>query len=266
MHSRMKEILSHKMYEVENLRKRGLSTSRNSNLLPTRDFKAAISRPGRINLIAEIKSASPSTGVIHEKIDPPMIGQIYEKAGATAISFLTDNRFFKGDINDLPRLKKAVSLPILRKDFIIDEIQARESLLFGADAVLLIARILSREQLKELLFLCKELALTPLTEVHSLHDLEKALDCGAEIIGINNRNLETLEVDLQTTLDLAPLIPKECIALSESGIFDKEDIRLLKGSGIEAILVGTSIMKSGDMTGKIRELINAGSQIGEKVW
>jgi indole-3-glycerol phosphate synthase len=266
MHGRMNEILSHKMCEVKNLRKQGLFTSRNTDLLPIRDFKAAISRPERIGLIAEIKFASPSGGVIREKMDPCAIGKIYEDAGAAAISFLTDNRFFKGDINDLPRLKKAVSLPILRKDFIIDEIQVRESLLYGADAVLLIARILSREQLKELLVLCKELGLTPLTEIHDRHDLEKGVECGAKIIGINNRNLETLEVDLKTTFDLAPLVPEECIAVSESGVFDKEYIRLLKESGIRAVLVGTSIMKSDDMTGKIRELINADSQTEEKVW
>ena len=222
--------------------------------------------PGRIGLIAEIKFASPSAGVIREKMDPCAIGRIYEDAGAAAVSLLTDNRFFGGDLDELPRLKKAVSLPILRKDFIIDEIQVRESLLYGADAILLIARILSREQLKELLVLCKELGLAPLTEVHDPHDLEKAIDCGAEIIGINNRNLDTFEVDLQTTLDLAPRVPEKCIIVSESGIFDKEDIRWLRRSGIQAVLVGTSIMKSKDMARKIKELVDAGSQIGEPEW
>ena len=263
MHNRMKEILDYKLKEVENLRERGLFPGRKNDLPPIRDFKTAISMPGRIGLIAEIKFASPSVGVIREKMDPCIICRIYEEAGAAAVSLLTDNRFFGGNLDDLPRLKKAISLPILRKDFIIDEIQVRESLSYGADAVLLIARILSKEQLKELIVLCKELGLTPLTEVHDCHDLEKAVDCGAEIIGINNRNLETFEVCLHTTLDLVPLVPKKCIIISESGIFDKEDIQLLRRSGIQAVLVGTSIMESKDMAGKTRELVDAGAQTGE---
>jgi indole-3-glycerol phosphate synthase len=260
---RMKEILGHKQREVENLRKRGLCISKKNDLPPIRDFKAAISLPTRIGLIAEIKFASPSAGIIHEKMDPCAIGKIYEDAGAVAVSLLTDNRFFGGDLDELPRLKRSISLPILRKDFIIDEIQVRESLLYGADAILLIACILSREQLKALIVLCKELGLTPLTEIHDCHDLEKSIGCGAEIIGINNRNLETFEVCLQTTLDLVPLVPKKCIIVSESGIFDKEDIQLLRRSGIQAVLVGTSIMESKDMASKTRELVDAGTQTGE---
>jgi indole-3-glycerol phosphate synthase len=259
----MKEIIDHKLSEVENLRGRGLFTSRRDDLPPIRDFKAAISMPGRIGLIAEIKFASPSAGVIREKMNLCIIGRIYEEAGAAAVSLLTDYRFFGGNLDDLPRLKKAISLPILRKDFVIDEIQVKESLLYGADAILLIARILSKERLKTLIVLCKKLGLTPLTEIHDCHDLEKAVDCGAEIIGINNRNLETFEVCLQTTLDLVPLVPKNCIIVSESGIFDKEDIQLLRRSGIQAVLVGTSVMESKDMASKTRELVDAGTQTGE---
>lgn len=263
MHMRMKEILGHKQREVENLRKRGLRFSRKDDLSPIRDFKTAISLSGSIGLIAEIKFASPSVGVIREKMDPCAIGKIYEESGAVAVSLLTDNRFFGGNLDDLPRLKKAISLPILRKDFVIDEIQVRESLLYGADAVLLIARILSKERLKALIVLCKELGLAPLTEIHDHQDLEKAVNCGAEIIGINNRNLETFEVCLQTTLDLVPLVPKNCIIVSESGIFDKEDIQLLRRSGIQAVLVGTSVMESKDMASKTRELVDAGTQTRE---
>jgi indole-3-glycerol phosphate synthase len=260
MHNRLKEILDHKRNEVDDLRKRGLPERSDDDLPPPRDFKAAVATPGKIRLIAEIKFASPSAGVIHEKVDPCTIGRIYEDAGAGAISLLTDNRFFGGSLEELPRLKKAVSLPILRKDFIIDAIQVRESFLYGADAILLIARILSKGQLKELLTLSVESGLAPLTEVHDPHDLEKALDSGAEIIGINNRNLDTFEVDLQTTLDLAPRVPKQCIIISESGISHPEDIRALRKSGIQAVLVGTSIMKSSDIGGKIKELASAGSQ------
>lgn len=263
MHSKMKEIVAYKQIEVEALRKRGVPAVRDNGLPPLRDFKAAISMPDRIGVIAEIKFASPSVGVIHEKMDPCTIGRIYESAGAVALSLLTDSRFFGGNLSDLPPLKKAVSLPILRKDFIFDEIQVRESYFYGADAVLLIARILSKNQLKELLVFCKELGLAPLTEIHDLDDLEKAYDCGAEVIGINNRNLDTFEVTLRTTLDLARLVPKGRLLVSESGICNKEDIQLLRKSGIRAVLVGTSLMKSEDMARKTRELVDCGSRIGE---
>jgi indole-3-glycerol phosphate synthase len=258
MSNRMKEILEHKRSEVEDLKKRGLPLQMD-DLPPLRDFKGAISSPGKICLIAEIKSASPSAGVIRKNVDPCVIGRVYEDAGAAAISLLTDNRFFGGRLEDLPLLKKTVSLPLLRKDFIIDAVQVRESLLYGADAILLIARILSREQLNELLALSRELGLTPLTEVHDFHDLEKAVDCGAEIIGINNRNLDTFKVDHQTTIDLAPRVPENCIIVSESGIAHPADIRCLRRAGIQAVLVGTSIMKSGDMAKMIKELVEAGS-------
>jgi indole-3-glycerol phosphate synthase len=263
VHPRLKEILAHKRSEVESLRKKGLPDGKGMGFFPVRDFKKAISGPDRMGLIAEIKFASPSAGAIREKKDPCTIGRIYEDAGAVAISLLTDHRFFGGNLDDLPLLKKAISLPILRKDFIIDEIQVRESRFYGADAVLLIARILSKDQLKELLVFCKELGLTPLTEIHDHDDLEKAFDCGAEVIGINNRNLDTFEVSLRTTLDLARLVPKGHILVSESGIFNKEDIQLLERSGIRSVLVGTSLMESKDMARKTRELVDSGSQIGE---
>jgi len=258
----MKEVLAHKEIEVQTLKRRGVPDLRNDDLPPLRDFKAAISVPNRIGIIAEIKFASPSAGVIREKTDPCTIGRIYEDAGAVAISLLTDHRFFGGNLDDLPLLKKAVSLPILRKDFITDEIQVRESRFYGADAVLLIARILPKNQLKELLSFSKELGLTALTEIHDLDDLEKAYDCGAEVIGINNRNLDTFEVTLRTTLDLARLVPKGRILVSESGIFDKEDIQLLGRIGIRSVLVGTSLMGSKDMARKTRELVDSGGQIG----
>jgi indole-3-glycerol phosphate synthase len=257
VHPGLKEILAHKRREVENLRKRGLPDKDRKDFSPVRDFKKAISRPDRIGLIAEIKFASPSAGMIRERTDPCTIGRMYEENGVSAISLLTDSRFFGGDLNDLPRLKKAVSLPLLRKDFILDEIQVKESFLYGADAVLLIARILSREELKKLIAVSKAFGLTPLTEVHDCDDLEKAIDGGAEMIGINNRNLDTFEVSLQTTFDLAPLIPKGCVKVSESGILGREEIGLLRRSGIQAALVGTSIMKSGEIGAKLTELVYA---------
>ena len=262
VHPRLREILTHKWSEVEGLRKRGLPADRRNSFSPVRDFKTAISRLDRIGLIAEIKFASPSGGVIRERTDPCAIGRIYQDTGVSAISLLTDSRFFGGDLNDLPRLKEVVSVPILRKDFILDEIQVKESFLYGADAILLIARLLSREELRRLIAVSKELELTPLTEIHDRDDLGKAVDCGAEIIGINNRDLDTFEVSLQTTLDLAPLIPEGCIKVSESGISGKEEIGLLRRGGIQAALVGTSIMRSDDMTARIRELAYACGQAG----
>ena len=258
MNSLLAEILVEKRKEVDRIRERGVSTNIDNNIPPIRDFKAAISQPGKINLIAEIKFASPSTGIIHKRKDTLKIGQIYEENGAAAISLLTDNKFFGGDIHDLPRLKKAISLPILRKDFIIDEIQVTESFFYGADAILLIARILSRQQLKRLLDTCQEWGLDSLIEVHDRYDLEKAIECRAEIIGINNRNLDSFEVNLTTTIKLVPLVPENHIIVSESGIRTGKDIQLLRKSGVRAVLVGSSIMKSDNVAEKVRELVLAG--------
>jgi indole-3-glycerol phosphate synthase len=262
MRSVLAEILLEKRGEVERIKKNRLPGDRSNDIPPVRNFMAAISSPGKINLIAEIKFASPSAGAIRKKTDPVSIGRVYEKAGATAVSLITDKRFFKGDQEQLPRLKRAISLPLLRKDFIIDEVQVMESFLYGADALLLIARILSVKKLRALLRMCRELGMAPLTEVHDRLDLDKALDCGAEIIGINNRDLDTFEVDLQTTLGLAPLVPEGCITVSESGISSAGDIRLLKKCRVNAVLVGTSLMKSDDIRLKTRELVLVGQGSG----
>jgi indole-3-glycerol phosphate synthase len=261
MHHLLAEIVSDKQREVDLLRERWRSIKQERKPpFPIRDFREAISTQGRINLIAEIKFASPSGGIIREGVDAVTLGRGYEEAGAAAISLVTDNRFFGGDLEDLPRLKKSIHLPILRKDFIIDGIQVKESFLYGADAVLLIARILSREQLQELLAMSRELGLASLTEVHDGHDVEKAIDCGADIIGINNRDLDTFKVDLSTTIELAPRVADRFIVVSESGIMNGRDIQLLKRSGVRAVLVGTSILKSDDVAKKTRELIHAASE------
>jgi indole-3-glycerol phosphate synthase len=198
MHQKLKEIIEQKHKEIALLKKEGISQP-DINIPPLRDFKKAISTPNRINLIAEIKFASPSAGTIRKAGNPAEIGLAYEKAGAAAISFLTDKLFFNGEIKKLPIVKNAVTLPMLRKDFIIDEIQVREAVLYGADAILLIARILTESQLRELMQLSEELELAALTEVHDRNDLDMALKCGAEIIGINNRDLDTFHVDINTT-------------------------------------------------------------------
>ena len=256
MHEKLKEIIEQKHKEVEILKREGMPDP-DFEIPPLRDFKKAISVPGRINLISEIKFASPSAGTIKEECDPVEIGLTYEKAGASAISFLTDKMFFQGEIKNLPLVKKAVSLPILRKDFIIDELQVREAAVYGADAVLLIARILTNPQLMDLIGLCKELGLSALTEVHDEKDLDMAVECGADIIGINNRDLDTFHVDINTTGKLAELVPGSCVLVGESGISSGEDIRGLKGK-VNAVLVGSALMSSGDPASKVRELVEAG--------
>ena len=223
-----------------------------------RDFKAAISMPQRISLIAEIKFASPSAGLFREKTDPTAIGRIYEETGAVAVSLLTDKRFFQGDLNQLPRLKRAISLPILRKDFIIDAVQIQEAFYCGADAILLIARILSQQQLKEFTFMCLELGMAPLTEIHDESDLEKAIESEAEIIGINNRDLDSFKIDINTTAELAPQVPDHCILVSESGIEHGGHILSLKETGVHAVLVGSALMRSRNLASKTKEIVKAG--------
>jgi indole-3-glycerol phosphate synthase len=259
MHAILEKILAEKREEVQRLKEGGITSPREKSRLPIRDFKGAISAPDRINLIAEIKFASPSAGKIREETDPIAIGKMYEAAGAAAISLLTDRRFFGGDLHALPALKKSVSLPILRKDFILDAVQIRESALYGADAVLLIAGILALPDLKALLGICRDTGLSAVTEVHDQDDVEKALQAGADIIGINNRDLKTFDVNRGTTVELARLIPSGPVLVSESGIRDDGDIRFLKKSGTHAVLVGTSIMKSRDPLRKARELVQAGA-------
>ena len=257
MHSLLAQILAEKCKEVDRQKKGEMPSNNDNDLPPIRDFKGAISRSDRINLIAEIKFASPSAGIIREKPDPITIGRVYEEAGAAAISLLTDKRFFRGDLSHLPRLKRATSLPILRKDFIIDEIQVRESFLWGADAILLIAHILSRQKLKGLLGMCQSLGMAALTEVHDRNDLNKAIDCEADIIGINNRDLNTFKVDLAATLRLAPLVPGGGIIVSESGINNRGDVRVVKEAGVHAVLVGTALMNSEDIGKKAKGLAGA---------
>lgn len=259
MHQKLKEIIEQKHKEVAVLKKEGIPDI-DCEIPPLRNFKKAISAPGRINLISEIKFASPSAGSIRDACDPVEIGVTYEKAGASAISFLTDRKFFNGDIKNLPPVKRAVSLPVLRKDFIIDEIQIREAAIYGADAVLLIVRILDADRLKDLIKFCSELGLAALTEVHDKKDLDMALECGADIIGINNRDLDTFQVNISTTRELAEHVPESCILVSESGILNSEHIEILKGKGINAVLVGSALMSSGDVEGKARELVEAGNK------
>jgi indole-3-glycerol phosphate synthase len=256
MHQKLIEIIDEKKREVTLLKRDGIIPP-DGEIPALRDFKAAISKPDRINLIAEIKFASPSAGSIREKTDPAAIGRIYKGSGASAISLLTDKKFFQGDISYLPIVRRAVALPVLRKDFIIDEIQVKEAALYGADAALLIARILTTEQLKDLIATCRALGPAPLVEIHDEEDLDKAVACGADIIGVNNRDLDTFKIDVRNTFKLAPLFPEGCIIVGESGIEKEEDVMALKGT-VNAVLVGSALMSSNDIGAKTAAIVNAG--------
>lgn len=258
MHDRLKEILETKKSEIRRLKTATVASDSHRLSGDTRNFKKALTDHGRIELIAEIKFGSPSAGVIRNMDDPVPIGIAYEKAGAAAISFLTDRDFFNGDIQNLPRVKNAVSLPVLRKDFILDELQVHESARFGADAILLIARILSETQLKNLIEKTHELRMDALVEIHDERDLKKALKADADIIGINNRNLETFEINLRTTFNLAPLIPRDRVVVCESGIKFAENITALKSLNIQAVLVGTALMGAGNPGEMAKEMVLAG--------
>ena len=228
-----------------------------------RDFLAALRKPrrGDIALIAEVKKASPSAGVICKDFDPVRIAREYEMAGASCLSVLTDGKFFQGSLDYLRQIRSAVKLPLLRKDFIIDERQILEAVEWGADAILLIVAILSDEQLKKFHSLATEAGLAALVEVHDEEELERALKISPLLIGVNNRNLKTFKVDLATTEKLAaklfpsPVTRHPSLLVAESGIHTRADVERLKKCGAKAILVGESLMRGGDIKSKIRELI-----------
>ena len=222
-----------------------------------RDFKGALKSEG-INIIAEVKKASPSKGVIREDFNPIEIAKIYEKNGAKAISVLTDKQYFQGDIKYLEDISKNVNIPVLRKDFIIDKRQILEAYAFGADSFLLIAKVLSEEELKELINYGREFNLEPLVEIHSKEEGIKSINAGTKIIGINNRDLETFEVDINLSKNLAPEL-KELgaeVVVAESGISSKKEILELKKYQVDAFLIGESLMREKDIGAKLKEFIN----------
>ncbi len=227
------------------------------DLPPTRDFKASLTVPGAVNLIAEVKRKSPSKGIIREDFDPVKIAKTYAGNGASAISVLTDHEFFGGDLSFLSAIRNAVNVPLLRKDFTIDEYHIYQARAAGADAVLLIVGILPPEQLREFIGVAKHLNLAALMEVHTQTELDIALDVGADIIGINNRDLKTFHTDIATSFHLRKSIPKDKIVVSESGIYTREDVIRLGEADMDAILVGESLMRSVDIGGKVRALIGS---------
>jgi indole-3-glycerol phosphate synthase len=222
-----------------------------------RDFAAALRRAdGRVALIAEVKKASPSAGVIRPDFDPVAIARDYERGGAACLSVLTDEKFFQGHLDYLRRIRETVKLPLLRKDFIVDELQIHEAVAAGADCVLLIVACLEQAVLTNLLRVAADCRLDALVEVHDEAELDRALTAGARIIGVNNRNLKTFKVDLATTERLAERMRSaERILVAESGIHTRADMERLARCGVNAILVGESLMRSDDIPAKARELM-----------
>ncbi len=219
-----------------------------------RDFRSALRRDG-ISLIAEVKRQSPSKGSILPDMDVAHLATLYEQSGARAVSVLTDYKFFGGTMEDLVKVHTQTKLPCLRKEFIIDPYQIYEARAAGVAAVLLIVRILSDEELRGFRSLCRSLGISALVETHTEDEILRAIDCGANIIGINNRDLDTLEIDLGTTLRLKKRVSGGHTLVSESGIHTRRDVRMLEDGGVDAILVGESILTSGNIRGKIQELL-----------
>jgi indole-3-glycerol phosphate synthase len=225
------------------------------SVAPPRDFVGALTRTGKINIISELKKASPSRGVIREEYAPAVLAASLEEAGAAALSVLTEEDFFSGSLGDLKEASRVTKIPILRKDFIVDPWQVWETRAAGADSFLLITAVLSDAELRELLELGRLLKMEALVEVHSPEELERVLAAGARIIGVNNRDLRDFQVHLETSLGLAEAIPEDCIAVSESGLRTYDDLARLRGAGFDAFLIGEHVMRSADPAAALRALL-----------
>ena len=222
---------------------------------PVRPFAEALVRPGRVNVIAEHKRRSPSRGAIREDLVPADVARGYEKAGAAAISVLTDEPFFGGRMAHLEEVRRATALPVLRKDFVLDPWQVWEARAAGADAVLLIVAALTDAELRSLLGVAREAGLDALVEVHDRSELDRALAAGSRIVGVNNRDLKTLAVSLETALSLAPAIPDDVVAVAESGIRTSADLVRLREAGFDAFLVGERLMAAPDPGEALKRLL-----------
>ena len=225
---------------------------------PTRPFRDALRAPG-LSLIAEIKRASPVKGVFMEDMDPVGLAALYEQAGARALSVLTDSRYFKGSLADLINVRQGVTLPCLRKEFIVDEYQIHEARAANADAILLIVRILSDAQLNEYQALARSLGMAALVETHDFEELERAVNAQCHIIGVNNRDLDTFTVDVNTTLELRKHVPGGHVLVSESGIQTPQHMKRLEDGGVDAVLIGETLVTSSNIAETIRELLGCDS-------
>lgn len=244
----LQKIVARKKEEVAQLRRHGIRLPEeysNQQVAPPRDFRQALVDYRNISIIAEVKKASPSKGVICEDFDPVRIACNYQKNGAQAISVLTDVDFFQGNLHYLMQVREAIDLPVLRKDFIIDQLQIEEAALHGADAILLIAAILDQKQIEDFAQAAAAMQMDVLVEVHDEEELDKALGARPDLIGINNRNLNDFSVDINTTLRLNQLIPAHIPVISESGLTSAADLKTLQDSGICGALIGESLMRAG---------------------
>jgi indole-3-glycerol phosphate synthase len=251
------EIVAHKRGEVARAKETvplDELQERIERVSPPRDFRTALRLEG-ISLIAEVKRSSPSRGDMLPGIDAVELAALYEQCGARAVSVLTDEKFFKGNLDDLKNVRQNLKIPCLRKEFVIDEYQIYEARAAQADAILLIVRILSDEQLKDYQALAISLGMQTLVETHTAAEIERAMNMRAHIIGINNRDLDTLKVDINTTMELKRQVPGGYVLVSESGIHTRDQVKMLEDGGIDAILVGESLVTSGDIRGMIRELL-----------
>ena len=225
-----------------------------------RQFGTAL-RQGGLSVIAEVKRKSPAKGVLNQAVDPAQQAGLYARAGARAVSVLTDQRFFDGANADLEMVRQKVALPLLRKDFTIDEYHVYEARAIGADAVLLIVRALDQAELTGFQALARELGMDALVEVHNESEIERALAAGSSLVGINNRDLATMAVDVAATVRLRPLIPTGVTLVSESGIRSPDDVRAVTGVGIDAILVGEALMSAGDPGATLRSFLTAAVEV-----
>ena len=246
-------IVEQKKEEVAELKARGVNRP-DQPVDPPRGFMQALTQASTIAVIAEAKKASPSKGVISSDFDPAAIAASYEEGGAEAVSVLTDEKFFQGSLDYIPLVRKTVNLPVIRKDFIIHELQIEQARNYGADAILLIAAILEQGQIRDYLQMSSELQMDVLVEVHDEQELEKSLAAGSKLIGINNRDLRDFTVDLMTTVRLQKEIPETIPVVSESGIRNYEDIKMLQDHGITAALIGETLMRSEDRAAALRKL------------
>jgi len=250
-------IITHKRQELKDMRRKGLIPAGHEVFSPRGFRKALVSDPG-VSIIAEVKKASPSKGLLCPDFDPATIAEDYRAGGAKAVSVLTDEKFFQGKPEFLPRIREKLDLPLLRKDFIIDHLQIEEAGLWGADAVLLIAAVLDDNMLSELLAHTREKGLDTLVEVHNEREMERALAANADLIGINNRNLEDFSVSIETTFRIKKALPEEIPLVSESGISTPDDIKRLLDAGVAAALIGEALVKAEDRVKYLSALVEAG--------
>ena len=258
MNSILEKIVNHKLTEIAAAKAaRPLEdvAAAADNAAAPRNFLAALQNATGIGLIAEVKKASPSKGIIRADFDPVAIAQIYAESGASCISVLTDENFFQGHLDYLTAIKQQVKIPLLRKDFIIDEYQVFEARAAGADAVLLIAECLEADQLIGLHKRIRALGMTPLVELYDEQNVEKVMAADPVLVGVNNRDLNTFEVDLSHSVKVKQLLPESVTFVSESGIYSRSDVEMLEKSGVDAMLVGESLMRADDIGAAVKTLL-----------